>query len=293
MGGLKKRDWRIAFLFVLPVVVILLSTSIFPMIYSLYLSLCKWDIGMGGQRTFIGAANYLRLFSDARFFNSLKNTGRVLLFGVGAQFGIGLSLALLLNRNFRGRSLIVTLFLLPMMISPVVVGCIWKIIYHYQYGPLNYLLNIAKIPSVNWLGSGAVSPYSIVLADIWEWTPFMVITLLAGLQAIPDDLYEAARVDGANRWQVFSRVVLPLLRPVVIIAILIRVMDAFKVFDLVVLLTMGGPGQSSESVAFYNYLTGFKYFSMGYASAMSYFQLAVIVIIANIFLRSWKGREVV
>ncbi len=293
MGGLKKRDWWIAFLFVLPVVVILLSISIFPMIYSLYLSLCKWDIGMGGQRTFIGAANYLRLFSDARFFNSLKNTGRVLLFGVGAQFGIGLSLALLLNRNFRGRSLIVTLFLLPMMISPVVVGCIWKIIYHYQYGPLNYLLNIAKIPSVNWLGSGAVSPYSIVLADIWEWTPFMVITLLAGLQAIPDDLYEAARVDGANRWQVFSGVVLPLLRPVVIIAILIRVMDAFKIFDLVVLLTMGGPGQSSESVAFYNYLTGFKYFSMGYASAMSYFQLAVIVIIANVFLRSWKGREVV
>ncbi|MGQ9622352.1 MAG: carbohydrate ABC transporter permease [Candidatus Caldatribacteriaceae bacterium] len=293
MRGLKRRDWWIAFLFVLPVVVVLLSVSIFPMIYSFYLSLYKWDIGMGGKRTFIGAANYLKLFSDARFFNSLKNTGRVLLFGVGAQFGIGLSLALLLNRGFRGRNLVVTLFLLPMMISPVVVGCIWKIIYHYQYGPLNYLLNIVKIPSVNWLGSGMVSPYSIVLADIWEWTPFMVITLLAGLQAIPDDLYEAARVDGANRWQIFSAVVFPLLRPVVIIAILIRVMDAFKIFDLVVLLTMGGPGQSSESVAFYNYLTGFKYFSMGYASAMSYFQLVVIVIIANIFLRSWKGREVV
>lgn len=293
MRGLKRRDWWIAFLFVLPVVVVLLSVSIFPMVYSFYLSLCKWDIGMGGKRTFIGAANYLRLFSDARFFNSLKNTGRVLLFGVGAQFGIGLSLALLLNRSFRGRNLVVTLFLLPMMISPVVVGCIWKIIYHYQYGPLNYLLNIVKISSVNWLGSGTVSPYSIVLADIWEWTPFMVITLLAGLQAIPDDLYEAARVDGANRWQIFSAVVFPLLRPVVIIAILIRVMDAFKIFDLVVLLTMGGPGQSSESVAFYNYLTGFKYFSMGYASAMSYFQLVVIVIIANIFLRSWKGREVV
>lgn len=124
MGGLRKRDWWIAFLFVLPVVVILLAISIFPMVYSFYLSLCKWDIGMGGQRTFIGAGNYLRLFSDARFFNSLKNTGRVLLFGVGTQFALGLSLALLLNRSFRGRSLVVTLFLLPMMISPVVVGCI-------------------------------------------------------------------------------------------------------------------------------------------------------------------------
>lgn len=292
MGGLRRRDLWVAFFFVLPVVVILLSISIFPMVYSFYLSLCKWDIGMGGQRVFIGAGNYLRLFSDARFFNSLKNTGRVLLFGVGAQFLLGLALALLLNRSFRGRSLVVTLFLLPMMISPVVVGCIWKIIYHYQYGPLNYLLNRLGFHSVNWLGSGSVSPYSIVLADIWEWTPFMVITLLAGLQAIPDDLYEAARVDGASRWQIFTGVVFPLLRPVVIIAILIRVMDAFKIFDLVVLLTMGGPGQASESVAFYNYLTGFKYFSMGYASAMSYFQLAVIVAIANVFLRSWRGREV-
>ncbi|MCX7730404.1 MAG: sugar ABC transporter permease, partial [Candidatus Caldatribacterium sp.] len=239
MGNLRRRDYFIAFLFVLPVVVILLSISIFPMMYSLYLSFCKWDIGMGGHRVFIGVGNYLRLFSDARFFNALKNTGRVLLFGVGAQFFLGLLLALLLNRNFRGRSLVVTLFLLPMMISPVVVGCIWKIIYHYQYGPLNYLLNRLGFRSVNWLGSGSVSPYSIVLADIWEWTPFMVITLLAGLQAIPDDLYEAARVDGANRWQIFAGVVFPLLRPVVIIAILIRVMDAFKIFDLVVLLTMG------------------------------------------------------
>lgn len=292
MRGLRRRNFWIALLFVLPVVVILLSVSIFPMVYSFYLSLCKWDIGMGGQRVFVGAGNYLRLFSDARFFNALKNTGKVLLLGVGTQFLLGLFLALLLNRSFRGRSLVVTLFLLPMMISPVVVGCIWKIIYHYQYGPLNYLLNRFGFRPVNWLGSGDVSPYSIILADIWEWTPFMIITLLAGLQAIPDDLYEAARVDGANRWQIFSSVVFPLLRPVVIIAILIRVMDAFKIFDLVTILTMGGPGQASESIAFYNYLTGFKYFSMGYASAMSYFQLAVIVAIANVFLRSWRGREV-
>jgi len=287
-----RREKRIAILFVLPTILVLLAISIFPLIYSFYLSLCQWDIGMGGRRIFIGAGNYLKLFSDQRFWGAMKNTGLELLIGVGTQFLVGLGLALLLNRYFRGRNLVVTLFLLPMMISPVVVGCIWRIIYHYQYGPLNFLLARMGLNPVNWLGSSQVSIYSIIIADIWEWTPFMLITLLAGLQAIPDELYEAARVDGAGRWAIFSRVVLPLLRPVIIIAVLIRVMDAFKIFDLVVLLTHGGPGQSSETIAFYNYTTGFKYFSMGYASAMAYFQLAVIVIIANVFLASWKRREV-
>lgn len=288
----KKRISVVALLFVLPVIAILLAISIFPLIYSFYLSLCQWDIGTGASRTFIGARNYLRLFTDARLWGALRNTGLELLLGVGSQFLLGLALALLLNRTFRGRNLVVTLFLLPMMISPVVVGCIWKIIYHYQYGPLNFLLERLKLNSVNWLGSNQVSIYSIILADIWEWTPFVMITLLAGLQAIPDELYEAARVDGATRLGTFFWVVLPLLRPVMIIAILIRVMDAFKIFDLVALLTMGGPGQSSETIAFYNYLTGFKYFSMGYASSMAYLQLAIIVIIANVFLKSWKGREI-
>ena len=118
-----------------------------------------------------------------------------------------------------------------MMISPVVVGCIWRIIYHYQYGPLNYIFNQVRIASVNWLGSGTVSIFSIIIADIWEWTPFMMITLLAGLQAIPDELYEAARVDGATRWQTFSALVVPLLTPVMIVVLLIRIMDAFKIFD--------------------------------------------------------------
>lgn len=289
---MKKRTWWIALFFVLPVIAILLGISIFPLIYSFYLSLCRWDIGSGTPRTFVGIGNYLRLFTDTRLLNALKNTGLELLLGVGLQSFLGLILALLLNRTFRGRSLVVTLFLLPMMISPVVVGCIWKIIYHYQYGPLNFLLERMRIQPINWLGSNQVSIYSIIFADIWEWTPFVMITLLAGLQAIPDELYEAAKVDGATSLGTFLWVILPLLRPVIVIAILIRVMDAFKIFDLVVLLTMGGPGQSSETIAFYNYLAGFKYFSMGYASSMAYLQLAIIVIIANIFLKSWKGREI-
>ncbi len=286
-----KRERYLPLFFVLPTVIIILIISIFPLIYSFWLSLCEWEIGIGADRVFVGLRNYARLLTDSRFLNSLMNTGRVLFFGVGAQFALGLGVALLLNRSFRGKNLVSTLFLLPMMVSPVVVGCIWRIIYHYRYGPLNYMLNMAGLSSVNWLGSTDMAIYSIILADIWEWTPFMMIVLLAGLQAIPDELYEAARVDGANRWQIFTYMLVPLLRPVMIIVILIRIMDTFKIFDLVFLITFGGPGQASETVSFYNYLTGFRHFSMGYASSMAYFQLAIIVIIANIFLRVWRRRE--
>ena len=132
---------------------------------------------------------------------------------------------------------------------------------------------------------------SIIIADTWEWMPFMMIVLLAGLQSIPEELYEAAKVDGASRWQVFWFITLPSLKTIIVIAVLIRLMDTFKLFDLVTLLTQGGPANASETIAFYNYLTGFKFFNMGYAASLAYIQLAVIIIIANVFLRFLRGRE--
>jgi len=179
-----------------------------------------------------------------------------------------------------------------MMIAPVVVGCNWKMIYHYTYGPLNYILRMLGLgEGINWLGSIRVAMASVIISDIWEWTPFMMIVLLAGLQTISIELYEAAIVDGASRWQVFWRITFPLLKPIMIIAILIRAMDVFKLFDLVVLLTQGGPAGASETVSYYNYLTGFKYFNMGYAAAIAYIQLIVIIIVANIFLRFLRERK--
>lgn len=279
-------------LFILPCVIILLSVSVFPFIYSLWLSFNSWELGMGLPRRFVGFANYGRLFTDPRFWNSMWNMGKVLIFGVSSQFLIGLTIAMLLNRAFRARNLITTLFLLPMMIAPVVVGCNWKMIYHYTYGPLNYILRSLRLTEgINWLGSMKVAMPSIIISDTWEWTPFMMIVLLAGLQTIPLELYEAARVDGASRWQLFWHITLPVLKPIIIIAVLIRAMDAFKIFDLVVLLTQGGPAGASETVSYYNYLTGFKYFNIGYAAAIAYIQLAVIIIIANIFLRFLREKE--
>jgi len=279
-------------LFILPCVIILLSVSVFPFIYSLWLSFNSWELGMGLPRRFVGFANYGRLFTDLRFWNSMWNMGKVLIFGVSSQFLIGLTIAMLLNRAFRARNLITTLFLLPMMIAPVVVGCNWKMIYHYTYGPLNYVLRSLRLTEgINWLGSMKVAMPSIIISDTWEWTPFMMIVLLAGLQTIPLELYEAARVDGASRWQLFWHITLPVLKPIIIIVVLIRAMDVFKIFDLVVLLTQGGPAGASETVSYYNYLTGFKYFNIGYAAAIAYIQLAVIIIVANIFLRFLREKE--
>ena len=279
-------------LFILPCILILLAVSVFPFIYSLWLSFNSWEMGSGLPRAFVAFANYGRLFTDLRFGNSMLNMGKVLLFGVSLQFLIGLSLAMLLNRAFRARNLITTLFLLPMMIAPVVVGCNWKMIYHYTYGPLNYILRLLGLgEGVNWLGSMQVAMPSVIISDIWEWTPFMMIVLLAGLQTISLELYEAAIVDGASRWQVFWRITLPVLKPIIIIAVLIRAMDVFKLFDLVVLLTQGGPAGASETVSYYNYLTGFKYFNMGYAAAIAYIQLIVIIVIANLFLRFLRERK--
>jgi len=299
MGKIQKiqlnfnLEKHMALIFILPCVIILISISVFPFIYSLFLSLNSWQLATGGAKKFIWLANYGRLFTEPRFWNSMWNMGKELIFGVTSQFVIGLLLALALNRIFRTRSLITTLFLLPMMIPPVVVGCNWRQIYHFSYGPLNYILRLFHISNegLNWLGSVKLSMPSIIISDTWEWTPFMMIVLLAGIQSIPVDLYEVARVDGASRWQMFLHITLPLLKPTIIVVVLIRVMDAFKLFDLVVLLTQGGPAGSSETIAYYNYLVGFKYFDVGYAAALAYIQLIIIIIIANIFLKFMPGEE--
>jgi len=293
-GGLNIEKHMPLF-FILPCIIILVTVSVFPFVYSLFLSFNSWELAMGEPRKFVGFANYGRLFREPRFWDSMWNMGKELIFGVTSQFVIGLLIALLLNRVLKVRSLISTLFLLPMMIAPVVVGCNWRMIYHFTYGPLNYILKMLHISreGFNWLGSTHLSMTSIIISDTWEWTPFMMIVLLAGLQSIPLELYEVARVDGASRWQQFWNITLPLLKPIIIVAVLIRGMDAFKIFDLVVLLTQGGPAGSSETIAYYNYLTGFKYFSVGYAAALAYIQLVIIIIIANIFLRFLPEKEAV
>ena len=273
-------------LFVLPSVLLLAGVTIFPLLYSLRLAFYSWELSSAvASQNFVGLANFRRaLFEDGRFWNAMRNTALVVGLGVGVELALGTALALLLDRLGRLRSFVVALFMIPVVIAPVVAGFQWRLIYHDQAGPLNYLLRQAGIPTFAWLADPGVALLAIVVADVWQWTPFMLLLMLAGFQSVPAELYEAARVDGASLWQSFWRITVPVLLPIILVALLVRGMDAFKLFDLVFLLTGGGPGSTTETISFYTYLEGFRFFSMGYGAALSYIQLLVITIVARLFL---------
>lgn len=249
---------------------------------------------MSPREQFIGLENFARVLTgDPRFWNSMANTGILSVVGVAIQVVLGTMLALLAKEMGRSRIVWVTLFMIPIMIAPVVSGFQFRVIFNDTFGPLNYLISAftgGRISPPAWLASTDTSLLTIMMTDIWQWTPFMLLLVLAGLESISVELEEAAQVDGASYWQIFWRIKVPLLLPVLIIGILIRMMDTFKTFDLVFLLTGGGPGSSSETVAYYTYLNGFKFFSMGYTAAMSFVQLIVIIVVSQVFLRLQKIR---
>jgi multiple sugar transport system permease protein len=283
---LAKR--RVPILFVLPAVVTLLAITVFPLIYELRLAFMSWELTTSTPAKFVGLANFGQiLFHDARFWSSMRVTFTLMVFGVAIELVLGIGLALLLNRLRRSRNLLSSLFLIPVMIAPVVAGFQFRMIYHDQFGPLNYLIQLASFGhwrGYAWIADPKIALIAIMMTDIWQWTPFLMLIVLAGLQSISVELYEAAQADGASGWQTFWGVTLPLLTPVIVIGILIRAMDSFKLFDIIYLVTGGGPGNITETISFYTYLQGFKFFSLGYTAAMAFLQLAVITVIAQVFV---------
>jgi len=287
----RRRAWT-PIAFVAPAALVLLAITIFPLLYTLRLTLYSWELTGGGVPQFVGLQNFATiLFQDGRFWNAGRNTALLVVFGVGSQLVLGLVLALLMNRLGRWRSLLVSLLLIPVMIAPVVSGFQFRMIYNDQLGPLNYLLALVGIRGPAWLADPRAALIAIMIADIWQWTPFLIMIILAGLQSVSHEMLEAAGIDGANRWQSFWRITLPMLTPVIVIGVLVRVMDSFKLFDLVYQLTGGGPGNTTETLAFYTYLQGFKFFSLGYTAALAFIQLVVITMIAQLFLAFQKRQR--
>lgn len=286
-GRLRRRS--VAILFVLPATLTLLAITVFPLIYELRLVFMSWELTTNVPPQFVGLQNLIRVLTqDGRFWTSMRVTAILMIAGVAIQLSIGTGLALLLNRLGSRRTLLVSLFLIPVMIAPVVAGFQFRMIYHDQFGPLNYvieLLTFGRWGGLAWIADPRVALFSILMTDVWQWTPFLMLIVLAGLQSVPLELYEAAEVDGASSWQSFWRITVPLLLPVIIIGILIRAMDSFKLFDIIYLVTGGGPGNVTETISFYTYLQGFKFFSLGYTAAMAFIQLIVITLIAQFFLR--------
>lgn len=282
-------------LLVLPAFIVLIAITIFPLLFTGTLTVFSLELTTKAPAQFVALGNFVRiLFEDGRFWNAMRNTTVLVVFGVGLQVILGTGLALLVNRLRRGRTLIVSLLLIPVMIAPVVAGFQFRMIYNDQSGPLNHIIGVLTgglWHGMAWLAEPSVALIAILIADVWQWTPFMILIVLAGLQAIPEEIHEAALVDGASPTQHAWHITLPLVMPVIVVGILVRMMDTFKLFDIVYQLTAGGPGSTTETIAYYTYLQGFKYFSLGYTAAMAFIQLIVITIVARFFLGYQKRMQ--
>jgi len=250
--------------YVIPALVLLSFVTIYPVFYVFYLSLQRRLLIFDISR-FAGFGNYLFLLSDERFWNALKNTVYFTTLSVSMELLLGLLIALLLNRPFRFRGGIRAIVLVPWAIPTVVSAKMWEWIYNTDFGILNYLIG----SKINWLGSPLWAMNAAVFMDVWKTTPFVAILLMAGLQVIPQDLYQAARVDGAGSWFIFRRITLPLLKPVILVVLIFRTLDAFRVFDAVYVLTGGGPANTTETLSIYAYKVLFQTLQFGYGSTLS------------------------
>jgi len=260
---------------------------LYPLGYMVYGSFRDWAPNQTiGESTFVGFANYVTLWHDPNFRESVAVTLKFAVSVVTVEMFIGVGLALLLDRNLRGMSLLRTLFILPMMIAPVVVGLIWRYMYHPTLGVFNKALTGVGLDSVDWLGQHAL--LSVIIADIWQWTPFIFILSLAALQSLPRSALEAARIDGATGWQQIIHIKLPLMMPVLIVTALLRLIDAFKVLEVILVMTEGGPGLSTEILALRISRTATEFRELGVAAAMSNYLLLMLLLL-TVFMLIYNG----
>jgi multiple sugar transport system permease protein len=277
---------RMPVLLVLPAVILLLGLGLIPLLYSLGISFTNWNLQDPVQQ-FKGLMNYGDVLGDQRMLGALRNTAIFMVCGVTVETLLGLGLAQTLVGHLPGKRFITPLLILPAVVSPIVVGFTWRMLYDASYGPIDHILSLIRnqpTPIVWLVNLQTVYP-AVLLTEIWQWTPFMFLVMLAGLTAVSPELLEAASVDGASAWQIFTRITLPVIRPVVIVAILFRALDIFKLFDIIVPLTGGGPGTTTETASLYLYILGFKNFRLGYTAAASYIILILFAVLLTLLLR--------
>lgn len=272
------------FFLIMPAVIWVLLFTIFPLLYALYTSFFSFRFGRINQ--FVGFANYARLFTDSNLHNGLRVTLTFVLVTVTVQMLLGFGLALLLNREMRGKSILRAIMVLPLFATPVAVGYLSITLFYEINGPINELLRTLGGTGVPWLSNPFWALVAVIIIDIWQWTPFVFLVSLAALQSLPADLYEAAEVDGASGWQSFRSITLPLMRPILWLILLLRLVEAFKVFDIPTSLTLGGPGRATEVYSLFTYRTALRFFDHGYAAAHGFLLLFIVsLIVALLFGR--------
>ena len=279
----SRRELLLPYLLVAPALAVLIALSIYPLLYSITISL-QQETSAG---IVWGLGNFKRLASDNFFRTAMVHTFVYAIAALTCEFLLGLGLALLLNQQIRGRGLFRASLLVPMMLPTVVVGVVWRLMLNPNFGAINGTLKQLGVNTerLTWTASPRLAFLAVIAVDVWQWTPFVFLVLLAGLQAIPQEPYEAALIDGSSRWQTFRHVTLPLLKPAILIVLLLRTMDLLRVFDQIFILTEGGPGFATEMISLYIYRTAFRFFDFGYAAAMSFVLLAVTNVVSVVYLK--------
>ncbi|CAD5252956.1 Carbohydrate ABC transporter membrane protein 1, CUT1 family [Bosea sp. 62] len=269
-------------LFSLPAVLIIAGVIVFPWLFTLYMSSQDWKIGGGPE--FVGLQNFAELFRDARFIESMGHTFYYTVLAVVLPILFGTAAALVFHREFPFRGLLRTIFVMPMMATPVAVALVWTMMFHPQLGVLNYLLSLVGIGPQAWVYSpGTVIP-TLILVEVWHWTPLVMLIVLGGLAGLPREPYESALIDGANAWHMFRHITLPLVWPFIMVAIVIRTIDALKAFDTIFVITQGGPGTASETLNIFLYLQAFQFYKIGYASAVVVIFFVIIIMLSLLLL---------
>ena len=289
VGDVAASSWtdrHIGWLLVLPAALLILALSIYPLIYSVWVAFVNYDFQIPGH-AFVGWQNFREIIADPIARSSLLNTLILSAASVAVEFALGLLLALAMVERFRGRGLIMPILIVPLFISPVIVGQFWSLLLQQPFGPTNYVLSLllGRPVEISWLTQTPWNFIAIITADVSQWTPFMFVILLSGLSAIAPELYEAAELDGATRWQSFYYVTVPLLTPIILLAVTFRLLDAIKLFDVIYVMTGGGPGSSTYTVSFYLYQIGFQQFHLSKATAGSWIFLLLSAILIMALVR--------
>lgn len=267
-----------------PALAYLAIFAIYPLFYSLRLSFTDLTAADGSGR-WVGVSNYTDLLQDPNFWNAAKNSAVLVTAGVALQVFIGTAGAMFFNLHLRGSWMVRGILVLPMLIAPIVVGVMWRALLNPDWGLINWALGRIGIGPVNWLGSTGMAMKTLVMVDVWQWAPFVLLIVYARLQALPQDVYEAARVDGAGSWSTFRRITLPMLMPAILFAAVFRAVDAFRNFDLVYGLSYGGPDRSTTTLSFFAFQNGFQFQRYGYAAAVAYVIVLILIVASTVLFR--------
>ena len=270
---------------VAPPFIVLFLLTCAPLIHAVWVSLHDWNLVDSDGASYAGLSGYRETLADPYLWEAVGRTVYQVVGTVTLQLGIGLAVALLLYREFPGVRVLRSVYIIPMMMTPVVVGIVWKMLLHTDFGFINWALSTVGIGKLNWLGDSTLAMPTIIGVDVWLSTPFVVIILLAGLQSVPDEVSEAASVDGASYFQQMRFVILPMIRPMIVLAVLFRVMDSIKRFDTIFIMTGGGPGNSTETLDLHAFFTGFQIFEIGSGARIAMVMLVISVTISALLLR--------